>query len=151
MKRLKTIVGVTLLEVMLVLAIIAIIIVLSIRFYQSAQSAQQATAALAQVQSIVAAADALTGASGSYTSDPTLPADIATYLHTTAIIPPWGGTANITAPASNEIKVDWVGGVAPSPAVCVQLNGQLTAPDLAGSYALVGGATNCTGVTYTKN
>lgn len=147
MKRLKTILGVTLLEVMLVLAIIAIIIVLSIRFYQSASSAQQATAALSQVQSIVAAADALTPSSDY--SAASLPADIATYLHVPAgsnITMPWGATVTISGSA-NILTIDW--DPHPADAVCLQISAQLQAPDLKNSYK-IDSTTNCKQITYTK-
>lgn len=69
MKRhLKSMSGVTLLEIMLVLAIAAMIIVMSIRYYQSATNSQQANAALQQIQAITAGMDNLAVGSGAYTN-----------------------------------------------------------------------------------
>lgn len=60
MKRFaKSMLGVTLLEIMLVLAIAAMIIVMSIRYYQQASNSQQANSALMQVQAVIAAMDTL--------------------------------------------------------------------------------------------
>ena len=65
----KSILGVTLLEVMLVLAIAAMVIVMSVRYYQSASANQQATSIVQQIQGIISAADSVAqaGASPSYT------------------------------------------------------------------------------------
>lgn len=69
MKRIfKSMQGVTLLEIMLVLAIAAMIIVMSVRYYQSASASQQSNTVAAQIGSIIAAADGLSQASGSYSS-----------------------------------------------------------------------------------
>src|SRR5438128_3196775 len=80
MKKFKSsVLGVTLLEIMLVLAIAAMIIVMSIRYYQSAGSSNQANAVLQQIQAITAMADNLAQTNGSYSSvsngtlDPLLP------------------------------------------------------------------------------
>jgi type II secretory pathway pseudopilin PulG len=92
--------GVTLLEVMLVLAIAAMIIVMSVRYYQSATSSQQANAILGQLQAIVAGADSLAQATGSYKEvnasklEPMLP---AAGLNT-----PWG-TKIVITPADSSI------------------------------------------------
>ena len=70
MKRsLSSILGVTLLEIMLVLAIAAMIIVMSIRYYQSANASSQANALMQQIQAITAAADNIAqGAGGVYST-----------------------------------------------------------------------------------
>ena len=69
MKRFaKSMLGVTLLEIMLVLAIAAMIIVMSVRYYQSASASQQVNAVLQQIQGITAAADGLAQATGSYSA-----------------------------------------------------------------------------------
>ena len=69
MKRIaNSVIGVTLLEVMLVLAIAAMIIVMSVRYYQSAVASQQANAMMEQLQAIIAAADGLAQATGSYST-----------------------------------------------------------------------------------
>lgn len=67
MKRsLKSILGVTLLEIMLVLAIAAMIIIMSVRYYQSATASQQANGFIAQVQAITAGMDSLAQGPGTY-------------------------------------------------------------------------------------
>jgi type II secretory pathway pseudopilin PulG len=106
MKRLvKSMVGVTLLEIMLVLAIAAMVIVMSVRYYQSASSAQQANAVLEQIQAIVAAADSLAQATGSYANvvgnnevKPLLPGGSMTT--------PWGDPITIGDVTSNSYSLD---------------------------------------------
>lgn len=93
-KHFKSVLGVTLLEVMLVLAIAAMIIVMSIRYYQSANAAQQANTAVAQITSIVAAADSLAQPTGSYTPAVTT-ASITSLLPTSGLTTPWGTTIAI--------------------------------------------------------
>lgn len=90
----RTMLGVTLLEIMLVLAIAAMVIVMSIRYYQSANASEQVNAASSMLTAMVAAADGLAQSSGSYVGvvsdaaiDPLLPA------HSNTL--PWGGTATI--------------------------------------------------------
>ena len=90
MKRFeKSILGVTLLEIMLVLAIAAMIIVMSVRYYQSATSSQQANSVLEQIQGIVAAADGLAQATGTYSGNVTSAA-IAPLLPAGGMTAPWG-------------------------------------------------------------
>ncbi|GEM_PF-989896 len=64
--RITNMVGVTLLEIMLVLAIAAMVIVMSIRYYQTTISRQQANVVLQKITAIIAAADSVAMASGSY-------------------------------------------------------------------------------------
>ena len=67
MKRfIKSMLGVTLLEIMLVLAIAAMIIVMSVRYYQSASANQQANSLLQQLQAITAIADGIGQSANSY-------------------------------------------------------------------------------------
>lgn len=77
-KSLKSILGVTLLEIMLVLAIAAMIIMMSIRYYQSATSSEQANNVLQQIQGITAAADQLAQGSTGYNAVNT--ADVASLM-----------------------------------------------------------------------
>ena len=96
----KSILGVTLLEIMLVLAVAAMIIVMSVRYYQSATSSQQANSTLQMIQGIAAAADGLAQGTGTYSSvttatvGPLMPGGLTTI--TTA----WGTTVTITGAAS---------------------------------------------------
>jgi len=105
-KVFKTMLGVTLLEVMLVLAIAAMIIVMSVRYYQSANSSQQANAILQQVQGIVSAANTLAQAQGSYS---------AVSLGSAALTPllpggwnktPWGETISVAATSSTTFTMN---------------------------------------------
>jgi type II secretory pathway pseudopilin PulG len=97
MKKISTsILGVTLLEVMLVLAIAAMVIVMSVRYYQSASANQQATSMMQQIQAIVSAADGLAQAGGNYTVVTT--AAITSLMPDGKMTSPWGGA--ITIPTS---------------------------------------------------
>lgn len=120
-KTMKVMLGVTLLEIMLVLAIAAMIIVMSIRYYQSASSSQQTNTIMEQVQAIVAAADSLAQASGSY-SQAGLSANLPTLLPTNAMNAPWGGTMTITSITASSYTIN-----IPSPpaAVCLLLVARL--------------------------
>jgi type II secretory pathway pseudopilin PulG len=103
-KTVKTMLGVTLLEIMLVLAIAAMIIVMSIRYYQSASSAQQANAIIEQIQAIVAAADSLAQSSGSYQSA-NLSANLKTLLPSNAMSTPWGGAINVSSNSASSYTI----------------------------------------------
>ena len=105
-KHARSVLGVTLLEIMLVLAIAAMIIVMSIRYYQSASSAQQANAVLEQVQAINAAADSLAQASGSY-ADADIANKIAPLLpNAGSMTTPWGDTITIGAVTATSYSID---------------------------------------------
>lgn len=95
MKRfIKSTLGVTLLEIMLVLAIAAMIIVMSVRYYQSANTSQQANSVLSQIQSIAAAADSLSQATGSYSG--ITGASIAPLLPAHGLQTPWGDQITVS-------------------------------------------------------
>ncbi len=98
MKRVfKSMLGVTLLEIMLVLAIAAMIIVMSIRYYQSASASQQANTFVEQVQAIAAAYDSLVQNAGGtgYAGVPT--SALSALLPPGSYGTPWGGTIAINA------------------------------------------------------
>jgi type II secretory pathway pseudopilin PulG len=110
MKRFtKSILGVTLLEVMLVLAIAAMIIVMSVRYYQSASSSQQANSVIEQLQSITAAADGLAQASGAYDNSGTSinNANLSALLPNgaNAFTTPWGLEISVGGAAANSYTV----------------------------------------------
>ena len=90
--------GVTLLEIMLVLAIAAMIIVMSVRYYQSATAGQQANATLEQIQAIIASADSLMQASGSYSG--VTSATLASLLPPPGLKTAWGTDIKITPTAA---------------------------------------------------
>lgn len=123
MKKVSELIGVTLLEIMLVLAIAAMIIVMSVRYYQSANSAQQSNTILQVVQSIVASANQLSQATGSYTGIDA--AKLQTLLGKNGLNTPWGTTISITTAAST---IDMTITGTPSP-VCPLIVAKLEADD----------------------
>lgn len=144
-KLIKVMRGVTLLEVMLVLAIAAMIIVMSVRYYQSATSNQQANAVMGQVQAIVAAADQLAQATGSYQGNL---GDLPSLLPQNGLQTPWGQAITVTATGTSTytIQIDAV-----PVGVCPLVRSKL----LANAHFSTGD--NCTGsvgnltFTYTAN
>jgi type II secretory pathway pseudopilin PulG len=104
-KSLKTMLGVTLLEIMLVLAIAAMVIVMSIRYYQSANASQQVNAAASMMTAIVAAADGLAQATGSYAAGGVTTATITPLLPNGSNTLPWGGTATIETATATTVPV----------------------------------------------
>lgn len=108
MKRfVKSMLGVTLLEIMLVLAIAAMIIVMSVRYYQSASSSQQANNVLSQIQSITAAADSLAQATGSYSGGNVNTASIKPLLPANGLVTPWGSAIGVTGATNNQYTVSF--------------------------------------------
>lgn len=110
-KVMKSVLGVTLLEIMLVLAIAAMIIVMSVRYYQSATANQQANGALQLIQGVTAIADGLAQGSGSYSTPtavstatvaPLLPGGTPT---SATITSPWGGTVTISGATTSTYAV----------------------------------------------
>lgn len=95
MKKFKSALGVTLLEIMLVLAIAAMVIVMSVRYYQSAQASSQANTVLGQITNVVAAADSLSQASGSYAAVTT--AAVQAIVPNNSMTTPWGSAITVTA------------------------------------------------------
>jgi type II secretory pathway pseudopilin PulG len=91
----KSVLGVTLLEIMLVLAIAAMIIVMSVRYYQSATANQQANAALEMIQGITASADSLAQAKGTYSS--VNASNIQALMPNTSMLLPWGTAITISS------------------------------------------------------
>jgi type II secretory pathway pseudopilin PulG len=97
----SSILGVTLLEIMLVLAIAAMVIVMSVRYYQSASTSSQSNAGIEMIQAITAAADSLAQASGSYNSASA--SQITSIAGAHALALPWGGTATIAPTTTNYV------------------------------------------------
>lgn len=120
-KAIKTMLGVTLLEIMLVLAIAAMVIVLSIKYYQSANSSSQANAIMGTLQSITAAAANISQGQGTYSniSNTTLQG----VLPTSTFTAPWGGAVTFTGSAG-AFTVSVAG--APT-GVCTLVNPKLSA------------------------
>jgi len=110
MKRItKSMLGVTLLEIMLVLAVAAMIIVMSVRYYQSANASQQANQTLQLIQAITASADALAQGGGSYVVV-TTPSITPLLANVGGLKLPWGADATITTSTATSytVKLDAV-------------------------------------------
>lgn len=121
MKRFsKSILGVTLLEIMLVLAIAAMIIVMSVRYYQTASASQQANSVLQSIQAITSIADGLAQGSGSYTvvSQNSVKALMPNKIMTT----PWGTTIAVSTGTATSYDVTFP--TMPA-AVCAQVTPKL--------------------------
>jgi type II secretory pathway pseudopilin PulG len=138
-KHIKSIAGVTLLEIMLVLAIASMVIVMSIRYYQNATNSSNTNILLAQVQNITAAADNLAQGGGSYS------ALTASNLASVA------GASNLRTPYGTSIAVANSGGTAYTvsipglnASVCTQLSVKLRANPKFASPACAAGT-----LTYT--
>lgn len=127
MKRvMKTMAGVTLLEIMLVLAIAAMIVVMSIRYYQSATSNQQANTALSQVQAVMSAMDNLGMAAGYDNADTE---KLTAIVGETNMKTPTGGTIALgsTTATTYAITVPLNTTVCPNVAAKLQANPKITA------------------------
>jgi len=102
-KSLQSMLGVTLLEIMLVLAIAAMVIVMSIRYYQSASNNQKIAAGLNAVTSVIAAGESVLGATGSLT---TVAKDALPYLPNNAMPnSPWGGPMTVTGAGASTFTI----------------------------------------------
>lgn len=115
MKRsIKSMLGVTLLEILLILAIAALIIIMSVRYYQSASTTQQANSAFSQIQGITAAANTLAGLNnGSFEKVSTN--TVKEHMPQKSLDSPWGTDITIEADGKTGYKVDF--GATP-PDVC---------------------------------
>ena len=152
MKRFKkSILGVTLLEIMLVLAIAAMIIVMSVRYYQSANINQQANAFLAQLQAMQAAADSLSQATGSYSA--ATASSIVSIVGGTGntVNTPWGGTIT-PSKSSASTMLYTMGGAAVSTAVCTLVKSRLAAnTHWSSSSGSAGAVSGCVTIYYNSN
>jgi type II secretory pathway pseudopilin PulG len=106
-KSFKTMLGVTLLEIMLVLAIAAMVIVMSIRYYQSANASQQTNAASSLMTAIVAAADGLSQSGGTYSGNVS-DATVQPLLPSKSLALPWGANATIGTVTASTIEVKFM-------------------------------------------
>lgn len=142
MKRLmKSMLGVTLLEIMLVLAIAAMVIVMSVRYYQSAQASSQSNAFTNQVQAVTSSAENLAQGSGfgaltQATVQNILPGGA------TAWNLPWGGTMTYTATATGYTLTV---GTVPSTGVCALITAKFTGMT---KYTV---SATCSSVTYNSS
>src|SRR5260221_6708582 len=90
----KSMLGVTLLEIMLVLAVAAMIIVMSVRYYQSATASQSTNNMLEEMQAITAAADGLAQGTGTYSA--ATGSNVRPLMQNNSLATPWGTTITIT-------------------------------------------------------
>lgn len=102
-RKLKSLLGVTLLEVMLVLAIAAMIIVMSVRYYQSANSNQQANSVIQQIAAIVAQANSLAIPTGSYSG--VTSTTLAPLLPGNGFQTPWGTTMTFNTSGTSAFTI----------------------------------------------
>ena len=101
----KSMLGVTLLEIMLVLAIAAMVIVMSIRYYQSASMNQKINATLNNITGIVAAGESYLAATGTLAG--LTAANLTPYLPGGAMpFSGWGGAMSITAGGANSYTIN---------------------------------------------
>jgi type II secretory pathway pseudopilin PulG len=138
MKRsFKSMLGVTLLEIMLVLAIAAMVIVMSIRYYQSASTNQKINAAVNSITGIVAAGENYLSANGTFSG-----------LNSSMVAPylpggkmpnsPWGGPMSISSAATVDYTIK-IPNVPAAGGGCEQIKSLLS-----GNTKLsVSGTTNC--------
>ena len=105
MKRsFKSMLGVTLLEIMLVLAIAALIIVMSIRYFQSASTNEKVNAAVDTVTGIVAAGENYNNANGSFSG--ITASSLNSYLPGgKPPASPWGGSITIMSVNATIYKI----------------------------------------------
>jgi len=95
-RSLRSVLGVTLLEIMLVLAIASLIILMSVRYYQSTTTASQTQQVIGMISAITATADNLAlGSTDGYVN--VTDANIQASAGSAALVTPWGGTATITS------------------------------------------------------
>jgi len=94
----RSMLGVTLLEIMLVLAIAGMIIVMSVRYYQSASSANQSNTVLQQAQAIIAAEESTVQTYAAY--QPSTSTNLTNILPKNALTTPWGTTIVVTTTGS---------------------------------------------------
>jgi type II secretory pathway pseudopilin PulG len=140
MKRLvKTVIGVTLLEVMLVLAIAALIIVMSVRYYQSASTSQEAAAFLSQIQAVAAAMNSMSQSTGNYSGLGS--SNVIGILPPNGLVVPWGSGKKITIVGS---ATNFVITATSVPAgICALITRQLTSSQ---NWTVAG---DCSTITYT--
>lgn len=121
MKRFtRSVLGVTLLEIMLVLAIAAMIIVMSVRYYQSATISNQVNMAMGEIQAITAGMDNLAIGSGSYVTNYT---SLGSAIGSNNMISPTNGTNTVTS----TIPTTYVVTMPLNDAICVSVKTKLAA------------------------
>lgn len=140
MRRFGSMIGVTLLEILLVLAIAAMILVMSVRYYQSATANQQANTIIEQLQAIAAAGDSISMSTGSYSAVTSTQVQAFLGGSTLALSVPWGGSVSV-AGSANSISITYAN---MPPAVCTIVRQKIQqSPAFSGN-------SSCSNVTYTS-
>ncbi|MDR3478108.1 MAG: hypothetical protein P4M14_08785 [Gammaproteobacteria bacterium] len=144
----KSILGVTLLEIMLVLAIAAMVIVMSVRYYQTATSSEQVNTVMEQIQSIAAAADSLAQGSGSYVTAAIATGTISPLLPNNGLTLPWGTTIGFGGVTATSYQIT----VTSTPAnECPLIKAKITANShFTSTTACAAGATTDIVISYTS-
>jgi type II secretory pathway pseudopilin PulG len=142
-KNIKSIAGVTLLEIMLVLAIASMVIVMSIRYYQNATNSQNVNTILEQIQNITAAADNLSQGTGGYSTVSTT--GISSVAGASNLKTPYGSTITVGSGGASTYVV-----TVPSlpGAVCTQLLSKMKSNT---KFTAVACPTTGGSLTYTYN
>ncbi|HSW70519.1 MAG TPA: hypothetical protein VLH77_00895 [Gammaproteobacteria bacterium] len=142
-RSLRSVLGVTLLEVMLVLSIVALIILMSVRYYQSATTASQTEQVMGIISAITAAADNLSlGSAGGY-SNVTF-GNMSSVVGSSTLKSPWGGAISFGTGNATSYSVTIPN---PTQGVCTAILIKLKANSKFSSPA----CSPSGGVTYTYN
>jgi type II secretory pathway pseudopilin PulG len=146
MKRhIKSIAGVTLLEIMLVLAVASMVIVMSIRYYQNAQNSENTNIIMEEIQNIGAAADNLAQGGSSYST--VTQTSVASIAGSNNLATPYGGTISIGGAGSTySVTVPSI----PGP-VCTSLRAKLAANTKFTALSTCTAATGSLTYTYMSN
>lgn len=142
-RSLRSMAGVTLLEVMLVLSIVALIILMSVRYYQSTTTASQTEQAMGIISAITAAADNLSlGTAGGYSN--VTAANMSSVIGSANMNSPWGGTITFGSGTTTSYGVTIP---KPTAAVCTAILIKLKANTKFTNASCTGGGN----LTYTYN
>jgi type II secretory pathway pseudopilin PulG len=115
----RTILGVTLLEIMLVLAIAAMVIVMSIRYYQSASDNQKINSALNTITGIVAAGESYLASGPASGMSGISNAVLQSQVGYTVPPSPWGGSITVAGSGNTTYSISMP--VSSSGSVCTRM------------------------------
>ncbi len=140
----RSILGATLLEVMLVLSIVALIILMSVRYYQATSNASQSEQVMGLIQALTASADNLAmGSAGGYSNATTT--NITSLSGSSVLVSPWGGTITI----SGQTPTAYVVTIPNSPAaVCINVKNKISANPKYSSFTCPASGTGNLSYTY---
>lgn len=129
-KSIRSMAGVTLLEIMLVLAIAGVIVLMSVRYYQQSTRSSKQMQTLSLINGITVAAEQYRNANGSYDTKMTA-ATLAPYMGNVTPVSPYGAVTVAGTGAAYTIKIT-------AGADCTNIAAQL-------NQSLGSGAAVCTG------